>query len=349
MSLSDIEKATTFVKAYESGLLSFIPQDEWTEEMAIQVIRQISEENYDDVMDKIPLHCYTYRFWLNTGIFRPKILRRVPIGVATQTFYEDVVSGNSELLREVPYAYRTAKLCNIAINGATAGDRSLLIEIPEEIQTEEMILKAINLHGGTEMFYAAFQTRDICMSAVENAPYVIEFVKEPTFEICEMAIRTAAADADDYALIEVVKCIKKHTPEICACVLRYRPLALEHLRILSHEVNMVAIQFSTPSEVPLVLSYVREQTLEVCLAAYRKSHEAYYQIRKAYLRRWMARLVMATDVLIPLRGADLSTSLLIEVCEAATPVLYPSPAWRMIIGLTLPQLWKLAKLIKERA
>jgi len=212
-----------------------------------------------------------------------------------------------------------------------------------------MILADIEFFDGESLMWAAFQTRDICIAAVKSIPTTIELVKDQTLEVCENAIQAASERNDgDKTLHEVVALIKNHTPEICNIVLRHHPWSIARLRNHSREVCLTAIHNTDPVEVSLILNDIREQTLEICIAAYRKSRESYRAVHNPVLRRNMIRTILASDV-IPLHGADLSTSLLTEICEHLLPEKFPPVLWEKPQLLTPSQLWSLAAKVKHAA
>jgi len=229
----------------------------------------------------------------------------------------------------------------------------VLHHVPFESQTEEMILAAIETRGGIVLSSAAFQTQEICMKAVIDRPTIIAFVDEQTPELCELAIQVAATfDIDDGTidvLRGVVLAIRDHTPAICISVLKHWHLAMEYLRNHSLEVCLEAIKIADSEEVADVMKDIREQTLEICVAAYRKSRTSYQTIRGVTMRRHVVQLVLATDVLIPLRDADLSTSLLTEVCEQIMGEKFPITLTMNPQRLTSTLLWALAAKVKHFA
>ncbi|MFA7286868.1 MAG: hypothetical protein WC052_04395 [Patescibacteria group bacterium] len=331
--------------------LEHIPECEWTEEIVLELIGKTSlEKQYVALIVSIPERCKTYKVWLQLSVVCMGLLKRVPSKIATQSFYEDVVREKPMALKKVPLWYRTAKLCEIALDKTIqrAATGSVLRYVPHDIQTEEMILVSIDVHGGHDLASAAFQTRAICMRAVETEPKSISLVVEQTPEICEAAIQSTTIAMEDYDEIrDVISSIRDHTQEVCFSVLKVWPLALNHLRNHSREVCLEAIRLAQPVDAAVLLTYAREQHLEVCLAAYRNERLSCYVIRDVAMRRRVERLILANTLLMPLRAINLSTLLLIEVCEAATPALFPAPTCRKRSALTPPAMWQLAKLIRD--
>lgn len=326
---------------------------EWSEEITLRLIYQLADvddwEYYNILFHAIPERCRTYNVWRQLCVDNPEqYLEWVPSDVATQEFYEDVVSGNVAALCGIPRQFRTTKLCNTAINHSKFSEESGLRHVPHESQTEEMILEAINVYGASELSMAAFQTHDICYNAITNDATSIMWVIEQTFDVCELAINVAVEEGDDENVLhEVIASIRNHTPEVCISVLKRRPLALEYLRNQQKEVCLAAIRFAAPPDVPVVMGQIRDQLLEVCIAAYRKSQESYYAIREPTMRRRVVRLVLATDALIPLHGVGLSTSLLTEVCEGLQNDKFPPMMWASTQLLAPTQLWALAAKVKH--
>ncbi|MFA7286881.1 MAG: hypothetical protein WC052_04460 [Patescibacteria group bacterium] len=271
---------------------------------------------------------------------------QVPANDATQIFYEDVVRQNSLAFFEVPCQYRTATVCMMAINNSGMSFGSVLCDIPYEIQTEKMILAAIDVHEGPDALEgAAFQTRDICIAAIEKNPQDILWIDDQTPDICEMAIRISKKKG--IGVRYVVESIRIHTPELCMFVARNIPTAINLLRTQQREVCLEAIRSAHIEDVKWVLSEVREQFLEVSLAAYRRSRPSYQSIRDAKLRRCVVRLILAEEIFIPLRDTNLSTSLLTEVADCLMEDKFPPMLWKNPQVLTPTQMWALAAKVKH--
>jgi len=314
--------------------------------MIRQMIERLPESYYRHLFNCVPNHLKTSNIWLAACTKYPGFMSQVPANVATQSFYENVVDKHSLAIRHVPRQYRTTKLCLTAIN-ATGGDYwgpFMLEYVPYESQTEEMIIASIKIHGGHELASAAFQTRDICMAAVASGPIAIKWVNDQTFDICDMAIRHVANRGD---IRDVVLSIRNHTAEICIRVLHIDPMALVYLRNHSREVCLEAIRIADVSEVSQILDTMREHSLEVCIATYRKSRLSYLTIRDVGLRQRMIRLIIANDILIPLRGVNLSTALLTELCGCLMDHKFPSLMFVNPQLLTPMQLWALVAKVKH--
>lgn len=327
------------------------PDHEWSEDIVLKMIdlitwHQMGDWGYVDLYYRIPERCKSYKVCQAIVAGCPTLLTQVPSNVATQSFYEAVVKLNGMALFEVPRQHRTTKVCNLAFNNHKFENPSRLELAPYESQTEKMILAAIHCHGGEELELAAFQTHDICMKAVKMDSSTIVWVKNQTPEICDAAIQKAASSGGQ-ALRDVLASIRNHTLEVCREVLRHYPLMLEHLRNQQEEVCFIAIQFASVKDVSIILTDIREQTVKICIAAYRKATDAFHSIRDDVMRRHVVRLVMAEDVLMPICGVNLSTSLLTEVCEHLLPEKFPPEMWENLQLLTPPQLWALAAKVKH--
>lgn len=328
-----------------------IPTCKWTEEMVLEVLKFLtthgmSQYYYKTLFAHIPTSCLTYKIWRDISAGCPALMRQVPTGVATQSFYEDVVRLNSRALIEVPRHHRTIKLCSIAAKYSNTDNNFTLEHVPYESQTEEMILAAIDAQGGHELRVAAFQTREICMKAIKNDPKSIKWVNDQTPEICETAIQSAGLYGED-GVREVLASIRIHTLEVCINGVHQMENVLEYLRNQQPEVCLAAIKYSSRMNVGRTLSDVREQTLEVCISAYRKERDSYRSIRDNVMRRRVARLILASDALIPLHSACLSTSLLTEVCEILQVAKFALMIWSNTQLLTPVHMWALAAKVKH--
>ncbi|MFA7286876.1 MAG: hypothetical protein WC052_04435 [Patescibacteria group bacterium] len=343
------------------------------------MISRLTSKHYNDIIDNAPERCKTYKVWWHLVSTCPSFLKRVPTEVATQSFYDDAVRKNCMVLCVVPRRNRTTELCMLAVASHRFRAESALSNVPCESQTENMILTAISVHGGYALEFAAFQTPAICIAAVKADPIAITWVIEQTPAICEMAIQVASEEGKDnlrdvvtairnqtlaicemaiktaegYGIgerISIVTAIRNHSSEVCISVLRRLPQAFEYLRNHSREVCLGAIEIATdPVDVNVarILTDAREQTLEVCLAAYRKSLQSYRAIRDTGLCWQVMRLVLATDVLIPLRGADLSTALLTEVVDCLMDEKFPPMLWSYAQMMPPVQMWTLAAKVKH--
>ncbi|MFA7286883.1 MAG: hypothetical protein WC052_04470 [Patescibacteria group bacterium] len=324
--------------------LKNISESEWTEDMVLELLPLLPQRFYETLFDCVPEHCITSNVWQTVYLIHPEL---VPTAITTQGFYEDAVRRNRNTLCKIPRRNRTTKLCLIAINNTEREDCSLLHIVPYESQTEEMILTSIMINCGNVLAAAAFQTPRICMLAVEYEPTSIMLVNDQTFAVCEKAIQVAAQRGENYVMRDVISSIREHTVEICIIILRYcGSVVLESLRNHQREVCLEAIRLATRSEVVIVLRDIRTQTLEVCLAAYRKDQNSYQVVRDIVIRRRLLRMVLV-NMLIPLRGADLSTALLTEVCECLLIEKFPPMIWENPQLLTPTQLWKLAAKVKH--
>ncbi|MFA7286884.1 MAG: hypothetical protein WC052_04475 [Patescibacteria group bacterium] len=373
-----IAKTLEIIQACQSGSLKTVPDCDWTEEIVLDVIPLLVEAYYDVLFDHIPERCKTYKVWCRISAIYRKILEhsRVPTEIATQSFYEDVMRQNCMVLSVIPRRYRTTNLCMIAANNDDLKSSdyfsgSVLEHVPHESQTEEMILSVIGKHGGFELQYAAFQTPAICIAAVETEPIMIAIVIDQTFAVCEAAIRAAEnlqevlisirnqtpelcimainSVGNGYThdeLRDIVFAIRNHTLEVCISIVRYRPHMLAFLQNHHQEICLEVIDRIHPSEVTHILIDIRERTLAVCIAAYKKDQNSFQAIRDPGMRRQVVRQVLS-NMLISLRGANLSTSLLTEVCECMLDKNWPSMMWMNPQILSPTQLWALAAKVKH--
>ncbi|MFA7286885.1 MAG: hypothetical protein WC052_04480 [Patescibacteria group bacterium] len=331
-----------------NGLIS-VPKADWTENMIRETLFILPRAYHGNLVDCIPEQLKTYKVWVYLCSQSPaEFVRLAPTNVATQTFYEDVVSHNPTALCWVPMQYRTTKLCMISVYDVRfQDDIPVLSQVPYESQTEELILAAVAKPGGYELTSAAFQTTKICVAAVEVCPTSIKWVNDQTYAVCVSAIRVASGNAGLYGIRDVVLLIRNHTPEICFAVLGFNPRAFVFLRNHSHDVCIKALRLVGTSDVSSILNDIREQTLELCMFAYRRSRNSYRSIHDTVLRQRMIRLIIANDILIPLHIIDLSTSLLTYVCTSLMRHKFRLMARDNPQLLAPTQLWALAAKVKH--
>lgn len=125
-----------------------------------------------------------------------------------------------------------------------------------EKQTETVCLAAIRLNGWGSLRCIRSQTDLMCISAIEQNPYALEYVKNQTKEICLKAV-----ELNGLAL----KFVNSQNDEICLAAVRQNGSALEYVKSQTEEVCMAAVM-NNPSSIRIV----KKQTEEMCLAAVKK-------------------------------------------------------------------------------
>ncbi len=97
------------------------------------------------------------------------------------------------------------------------------------------------------------QTPEICLVAVQQSGFALQYVKEQTPTIC-----LAAVQQNGFAL----KYVKEQTPELCLAAVQRYGQALEYVNEQSPTICLAAVQ-----QTGFSLYHVKEQTPELCLAA----------------------------------------------------------------------------------
>ena len=137
-----------------------------------------------------------------------------------------------------------------------------------EKQTKEMCFKAVEEEGhtlkfvdlGPQMQWENWELRNLFLQAIKNNPFAIQFVPEPTEEICLAAVRQSGM---------TVRCIKRPSQEVCFEAVRQKPEALTAVAQQTPDICIEAVK-----KWPTALHYVRSHLPEIDLAAVRANGAA---------------------------------------------------------------------------
>jgi len=151
----------------------------------------------------------------------------------------------------------------------------------EDKQTREVCLAAV-MECGWALEYVKERTPEICLAAVTEDGLALQWVQEQTPELCRVAVHTTGhalqyvkEQTPELCLAAVVqngctlKHVKEQTPELCLAAVTRNGLALHYVQEQTPELCIAAV-----TQTGLALEYVKEQTLEICLAAVKQNRKA---------------------------------------------------------------------------
>jgi len=327
--------------------LANIPLHSWTAEKATHVMRTVSTFI---TMRVVPTKFHTTELWVKVALTQPYMMDQIPSQFLTYDLYRSIVSSDPKLLTVIPPHMRSEELCMIALNGECD---NLMAAVPAEIQTEDLICSVIGYPSqkGGQLKHVNIQTNRICKLAVSRHPEDLLYVENQTQKICLMALRALNGITgliSDVRHTAVFNMIRNQTNTICHAALLQSPEIMLYIRDQNEKLCVDALKATIKPQ--MVLSYIRNQTLQICLAACCRDFQCLEQIRNHIMRELVTCAIIA-DRLVSLREIDLSSLLLVEICEAFLPKILPGIGLRFARPPTvsLTRLWKLATIIKHGA
>jgi len=132
--------------------------------------------------------------------------------------------------------------------------RKVVIPDNAQVYIEDYKFKADFMYLGERK--SIWDDDELCMLAVQQNGWALQYVKEQTLELCKLAVQQ-----NEYALYYV----KKQTPELCELAVQKNGFALEYVKEQTPEICKLAVQ-----EIGYALEYVKEQTPELCMLAVQK-------------------------------------------------------------------------------
>ena len=337
--------------------LQSIPDHEWTEALAHAVANTNDWRNMvsNHPILAVPERFRTPQLLLEATIATPWIIRVqriIPPHIVTSEFCLKLVKANCSALVNIPDNLRTTEICRAAIRPLSYETQfhNLLIWVPAAAQTEDLVCEIIPTiaSGYAILCYVATQTERICILAVTKRPREIEFVKNQTWSVCEAALTSALASTTPYdAVTDTLVAIREHTLQVGLKALEYGKDIVPYLRNPSDELCLAAME-KIPHAAADVLLIIDNQTVAVCMAAYRHQPCSFCHINVKEIKRSVARLVIA-DKFMAIQDIGLSTLAMVNICEQ---LLLSGQFVLIMSGLpyhpfTWSQLWNLAALIKH--
>ncbi|MFA7286867.1 MAG: hypothetical protein WC052_04390 [Patescibacteria group bacterium] len=339
-------------------VLATIGDETWTLEMVLAVVSYnppgLPAYLKKRIMTYIPIRFHSRGIWLTAICKIDDLCDMLPKEFHNQRFYDEAVRITPRLFQSIPLCYRSPQLTSISFIAAdNFQKRRYLQHVPPESQTDELVKLALVASAQNVRFIERPSLQQ-CYDAIERDPRELRNIGDQSDQICRLAIDSANDVADPMILCDVLFMIRRQTDEICLYAIGCLPQAMEFVHEQREGLCLAAFaQLDQTSgdmtgDAGRLLWSVRNQTFDICMVAYSKSPPVFFEIRDPTMRDRVARAVLSRAI-IALRGANLSTLLLTEVCEAATPVLFPAPIYCGRTVLTLAQLWRLAKLIRDAA
>jgi len=142
------------------------------------------------------------------------------------------------------------------LNSAAADDRMNKYEYRDgQLIVDQVNVKDDSKQAGRwiKKFVITKEFEQLCLAAVQQDGWALEYIKEQTPEICLAAVQQTW---------RALRYVKEQTPEICLAAVQQNGLALQYIKEQTPELCLAAVQQNG-----LALQYIKEQTPEICLAA----------------------------------------------------------------------------------
>ena len=140
--------------------------------------------------------------------------------------------------------------------------------VPSQYQDREICLTAVRQNGWA-LEYIKNQTREICLEAVRRTGYALQFVEKQDKEICVEAIKQN---------ISALYYVEEQDKEICLMAVKQNCRALEYIEEQDKEICLEAVK-----RIGCALKYVKEQDKEICLASVKQNILALQYVDKKYI------------------------------------------------------------------
>ncbi len=162
----------------------------------------------------------------------------------------------------------------------------------EDIEKNDELVELVKSLNKKELLYVILincrilkiceQTDELCMQAVKQNGYALEFVKNQTDELCMQAVKQNGCslkyvkNQTDELCIEAVKqngysliFVKNQTNEICMEAVKQYGWSLKYVKNQTDELCMEAVKQNGYS-----LIFVKNQTYEICIEAVKQNRES---------------------------------------------------------------------------
>ena len=160
----------------------------------------------------------------------------------------------------------------------------------EKLKENGMFLKQIPIHE---------QTEDICLAAVKENGWALEYVHHQTPEICLEAVKE-----NGWAL----KFVKEQTEEICLTAVKRSGWALEYVKNKTKNLCLEAIRRNGPA-----IRFVPEQTPDLCWEAIQQDPTTLGMIQKPTQKLCLEAVKKNAMVLESVRTFELFSSMFDEL------------------------------------
>ncbi|MFA7286887.1 MAG: hypothetical protein WC052_04490 [Patescibacteria group bacterium] len=286
--------ASTWTEVRINTLIGYIARDPCTE---------MQDKNFRLIMLHIPVILRTEKLWLNAIAQNVRWIDLVPNMLLVEEFLVKVMRLTKGCgLDHIPDSLKSYGVCCAAIKHAifpsTAFSRyNPLRAVPQLHQTTELLLLAMDAPNWSYRHFDVIenQTTEMCVAIVTKNPKAISYLREQSREACLVALSTPYGSHRIYD-------IREQTDELCLAALTAAAL---------HRTG-----------IDEVLVNIRNHTPDICYAAYTLDNTVFDRIRGKRNQQYVARCAYAELIVLPLRDVNLSTNLLVAVCELLTPALF---------------------------
>jgi hypothetical protein len=231
----------------------------YTADEAFEYIKEFTPRMYLEAVKHFGSHIqfvkkHTPKFW------------NKPLPDGTLISYKDIcleaVKQNGNALQYISGEDQTYEICLEAIR--KNGEMLEFVKDP----TPLMCVEAVCKYGGAIQFIPNFNIdtwdtmllengeyttyHKVCMIAVKDAAWALQFIEEQTNNICLMAVRKNG---------EMLKYCKKQKPFICLEAVRNTKKAIKHIRNFTYELSIKIIEIN-PSYVELLPNVTHEMCVE---------------------------------------------------------------------------------------
>jgi hypothetical protein len=129
----------------------------------------------------------------------------------------------------------------------------------------KMLMKLISV------YYPAFKyikkedlTDEYCSDAIKINPKVIEYIKDPSYDLCLLAVRINGL---------VLEYIEYQTVDLCMEAIKNNPEAFQYVKKQTYELCLFAVQKYGHN-----IKYVKQQSFKICMAAIQQNGNCIYDI-----------------------------------------------------------------------
>jgi hypothetical protein len=218
----------------------------------------------------------------------------------TSINYYELVTKNPFNLEKIPKEFQTEEICTAAINKTwkiislitnfTPEICNLIVDknwmhlklIPPEFRTEELCWKALLASKYAALPFVPIQTSDMCFCAINNVDFGFQWIREPTMEMCILAVSRCVANLrylkespyrDEIYMRAVsnnpkaFKYITNLTTEICTAAVNTCGSNLKYIPIEFQTLDLIKIASEKDKK---FFKYVKHLTPEILNYIYEK-------------------------------------------------------------------------------
>ena len=128
-------------------------------------------------------------------------------------------------------------------------------DIPERFLTEDMIKLLIEIDPVSKVYFME-QTEEECIQAIKSTPRAIFYLKNPTREMYEIAVKCEWG---------IILCAPRQDHELCLALVKMNGNLLRYITDKTEDICLVALETNAQA-----LQYIENQTEELCLLAVKR-------------------------------------------------------------------------------